>query len=91
MSLLSTPEFPTHKIRRCKEIIMVLCYEFWSHCGVAMGDQDGRFRNRQFLKAIHHINESKEKILKVMSTNTENALDKIQHPLVIFLKRLLAN
>ena len=43
----------------------------------------GWYNIRKSINIIHHINNSKDKILMIISIDAEKAFDKIQHPLMI--------
>ena len=43
----------------------------------------GWYNIRKPINIIHHINKSKDKNHIIISTDTEKALDKVQHPFMI--------
>ena len=49
----------------------------------------GGFSIRKSINIMHHINRVKKKNHMIISTNTEKALNKIQHPFMIKKKKKL--
>ena len=47
----------------------------------------GGFSIRKSINIMHHINRVKKKNHMIISTNTEKALNKIQHPFMIKKKK----
>ena len=47
----------------------------------------GRFNIQKSIKIIYHINRLKKKICMIISIDTEKAINKIQYPFVIIIKK----